>query len=400
MKHVITHEGQICANCGTALQGEFCCVCGQSIHSSLKSLHGMLEESLEVAFHLDGRFVHTLPPLLLNPGFLTQEYFNGRRVRYIAPFRLMFVLSLLAFFVIHLHIDAMSDAFAMNLSSKLAVISDAFKDADSPAAVRESLLGQLQQIDRARAIGGMAPAMLTQMDSATQSLRRQANQRLVALGAAPMSATAMSAMSATPIAETAGNGGTPAFNSQRHVQEAQPVRFAWLPDAANARLTAMRRHFNESLNIYRHGDKAARTELEQRAIGGSFSVLPPIMFVLVPLFTLLLKLLYVFKRRLYIEHLIVVVHSHAFLFLSLLLGVLVGMLADWIRPHAAWLAHPIHWIAIALWLWAPIYTLIMQKRIYRQNWPLTMLKYLAVGVCYSFMLTIALLIAGVLGLAY
>ena len=40
------------------------------------------------------------------------------------------------------------------------------------------------------------------------------------------------------------------------------------------------------------------------------------MFVLIPLFALLLKLFYVFRRRLYMEHLIVALHSHAFLFLA------------------------------------------------------------------------------------
>jgi hypothetical protein len=99
MKQLTSYEGQHCANCGTAMQGEFCHECGQSIHSVLKPMHGMIEETVETLLHIDGRIVHTLPPLLLKPGFLTLEYFSGRRVRYIAPFRLMFVLCVLAFFV-------------------------------------------------------------------------------------------------------------------------------------------------------------------------------------------------------------------------------------------------------------------------------------------------------------
>ena len=49
------------------------------------------------------------------------------------------------------------------------------------------------------------------------------------------------------------------------------------------------------------------------------SAVPSTLFVLLPVFALMLKLLYVFKRRLYMEHLIVALHSHAFLCLALLL---------------------------------------------------------------------------------
>jgi len=38
--------------------------------------------------------------LLTRPGFLSLEYFAGRRVRYVTPMRLFLFLSLLAFFAI------------------------------------------------------------------------------------------------------------------------------------------------------------------------------------------------------------------------------------------------------------------------------------------------------------
>jgi hypothetical protein len=89
----LTEAGTLhCANCGTPLEGEFCHHCGQSVHSVLKPVHHMLEDGMDMFLHVDGRIVHTVPPLFLKPGFLTLEYFAGRRQRYVAPFRLMFVL--------------------------------------------------------------------------------------------------------------------------------------------------------------------------------------------------------------------------------------------------------------------------------------------------------------------
>ena len=108
MKDLISYEGALCANCQAPLQGEYCHHCGQSVHSVLRPVHGLFEEFFETFLHIDGRILHTLPALFLKPGFLTLEYFSGRRVRYIAPFRLMFVLCLLAFFVLHLATDVIA----------------------------------------------------------------------------------------------------------------------------------------------------------------------------------------------------------------------------------------------------------------------------------------------------
>jgi len=404
MKQLNDYEGQHCANCGTAMQGEFCHECGQSIHSVIKPIHGMLEDTMDIVFHVDGRVVHTIPPLLLKPGFLTLEYFSGRRVRYIAPFRLMFVLSLLAFFVIHLRLDAISEKIDVRNHAVVATTSDEFEDAKSPRQVRAVLNQQLDDLDEARKSDVIPQAVLPEMDIAAQKIRDRANQRLIALGEAPMPAASL----ATPaVAATSSDGTGAGIDSPTHDAQGKasdeptkPIQISWLPDMVNARLTLMVKHAQANWHVFKHGNAAARDEAKQHMIGGFFGVLPPTMFVLMPIFALLLKLLYLFKRRLYVEHLIVALHSHAFLFLNLLIGVLVSMLSTWVKPHAAWLAIPLEWIALALWLWAPIYLLIMQKRVYRQGWPMTVLKYLLIGWCYCWLLMFALIVAFVLGLAH
>ena len=147
-------------------------------------------------------------------------------------------------------------------------------------------------------------------------------------------------------------------------------------------------------------DGEAGAEARERLLAGMFAVLPQTMFILIPAFALLLKLVYLFQRRLYMEHLIVALHSHAYLFLSLLLGVSISALSSWVAPHAAWITHPLTWLEWVLVLWVPAYLLLMQKRVYRQGWPMTVLKFWCVGWCYLWLLTAALIIAAVLGLAY
>ncbi|WP_426701903.1 DUF3667 domain-containing protein [Rhodanobacter sp. Col0626] len=379
MKPMISYEGLHCANCGAPMQGEFCHECGQSIHSVLKPAHHMVEETIETVLHIDGRIVHTLPPLLLKPGFLTMEYFAGRRVRYIAPFRLMFVICLLSFFVFHLAIDQVSSKI-VDRGPTVTVTGETFKDADTPKEVRKALKNQLKTLPHIAAYGVLPRH---QLELAAQNMQQQANKRLIELGAAPMPATSV-AIPPTIDTDTDPN----------------PVRIAWLPEVVNARLTRLGHQIHNNWRTFKDGDPAARNEAKQRMINGVFSTLPATMFVLIPVFAVLLKLFYVFRQRLYMEHLIVALHSHAFMFLSLLLITATGMLSTWLHPHAAWTGYALGWVQTLLMLWIPTYLLIMQKRVYHQGWPMTVLKFWCIGWCYFWLLMLALVIAGVLGIAH
>jgi hypothetical protein len=402
MKQLTSYEGLHCANCGASMQGEFCHECGQSVRSVLKPLHGMIEETAETVLDIDGRFVHTLPPLLLMPGFLTMEYFAGRRVRYIAPFRLMFVLSLLAFFVFHLAIDQIANKIPTNGLPLVNLDSTAIEHAATPAEVRKALKDELDGLQRARDTGVLPPNVLEMTQTAARELQQNANRRLVALGAAPMSAASLAAPPAAASVITAN--GTKPVETKRKVSsdwdESKPVRIGWLPDVANARLTLLAQQIQRNWRTFKHGDAATSAEAKQRMINGVFSALPPAMFVLIPVFAILLKLFYVFRRRLYMEHLIVALHSHAFMFLSLLLVTLTGMLSTWLRLHAAWTGSALGWVQALLMLWVPTYLLIMQKRIYHQGWPMTVLKFWLVGWGYLWLLMLVLMIAAALGMAH
>ena len=45
MKQLTSYEGLHCANCGAAMQGEFCHECGQSIKSVIQPVSHMLEDA-------------------------------------------------------------------------------------------------------------------------------------------------------------------------------------------------------------------------------------------------------------------------------------------------------------------------------------------------------------------
>lgn len=98
-QEVSKYDFIICPNCGETEVGKFCPNCGQSnkdFNKPIKEIVGDLLDSI----NLDIRLLNTLVPFFTKPGFLTQEYFNGRRKKYVPPMRMYMFFSLLFFFLV------------------------------------------------------------------------------------------------------------------------------------------------------------------------------------------------------------------------------------------------------------------------------------------------------------
>ncbi|MBS1771248.1 MAG: DUF3667 domain-containing protein [Bacteroidetes bacterium] len=91
----ITNEQQ-CKNCGSVLDGKFCKNCGQKVIEHKETIWHAVTHFVSDIFHYDGRFIRTLKLLLTRPGFLSLEYKNGAREKYVDPFRLYLFMSALA----------------------------------------------------------------------------------------------------------------------------------------------------------------------------------------------------------------------------------------------------------------------------------------------------------------
>lgn len=165
-----------------------------------------------------------------------------------------------------------------------------------------------------------------------------------------------------------------------------PVVIGWLPQAANDMLNRL---------IARSAHNMEQIREEPGQLSEAFlQNLPQALFLLLPLFALLLKLFYLFARRLYMEHLIVALHSHAFLCVALLVLALLAVLDDWM---GAWMGGAVgtglSLLKAALVIWMPLYLLLMQKRVYRQGWLLTLCKYFVLGNIYCVLISLLMLAA-------
>ena len=101
------HDEKICEDCGMILQGTYCHNCGQK-DIEILSLKVVLADLFSSLFSIDSKLFITIKYLLFKPGFLTKEYWDGKRSRYISPIRIYIVLSFIIFAVLPFSLSFLS----------------------------------------------------------------------------------------------------------------------------------------------------------------------------------------------------------------------------------------------------------------------------------------------------
>lgn len=111
--------------------------------------------------------------------------------------------------------------------------------------------------------------------------------------------------------------------------------------------------------------------------------LAPMVLCCIPLFALVLKILYLFKRRYYIEHLVFALHTHAFVFLSTVIIIGIGFLLALKNTALTAIACTFLGTAVLVQL------LVAIRLVYRQNWLATLCKFALGSVIYAVLLALA-----------
>jgi hypothetical protein len=278
-----------CDNCGAPVTLKFCATCGQKVAAPVHSLWHFAQEATEDITHADSRLWRTLWALLFRPGFLTVEFLQGRRARYLPPLRLYLVLSVVFFLY----------ASASSHQQTSVLVFDAPPQGTPSATVK-------------------------------------------------------------PLQGNTGLLGTAAETSEQRLKR---VCVDWgYRGPLHERVTRLWKAVCPG--VVADG-------------GRSFSAaylhnLPRAMFIFLPLVAALMMLMYRRPRHYYVEHLLLLVHNHAFVFLAItllwLLSVPLFFMAGILRP--------------ALFFYVVWYTYRSMRVVYRQGRLLTGAKYAVLALFY------------------
>lgn len=314
-----------CLNCGARLRGQYCGTCGQRSRSRLISLWELVSDAFGDLLELDSRLWKTLIPLLIRPGRLTYDYLQGKRARFMPPFRMYLVLSLL-FFVV---------AF-FDPREELSLLFEPQPE-PTPGEVQ-------QQAEEAAAAQAEARETIDEQDLSGNLRVDDDGIRFT-------------------FDEDEVDAETDCNVTESDIED--------LPQWLARRMTPER--------LQRICERT-RLDDGKALIDGLLDNIPAALIILLPLMAFVLKALYPLSKRYYVEHLLFFVHFHAFFFLILTLQILFMRFSGWVGiPEAIPML-----ATVATSFYVAIYLFVAMRKVYGQGRIITFLKFVTLVVAYLF----------------
>ena len=327
----ITH----CENCGAQLQGHWCAKCGQPAIDYRRSFRHVIADLLNEFLNWDSKFFATIGLLVVRPWKLTNEFLAGHRVRYVHPLRLYLLASILFFFAVNYGARGLRFEPG-NLSPDRAELEADLKKEDLPPPAREKLEALLRE----------SPA------------------------------------SPAPSPQTTAPSPSPAPKTDKQKQEFGKIGERPFVVFDQAKSTTPFESWIEARAKEKMGEHGTKMGL---FISTLFSNLPYMMLCCIPLFALVLKMLYVRRHIFYIDHLIYALHIHTFAYTGIMLIVLATIGLNRVIPG------PIAgWTIALLWIAFLVQIFLSIRRVYRQGWFISIFKFFFGGFVYLIVLVLAL----------
>lgn len=120
---------------------------------------------------------------------------------------------------------------------------------------------------------------------------------------------------------------------------------------------------------------------------GSLDYITFFMLLMMPFLAMILKLLYFFSKRFYVEHMILTLHNHTFLILAMIIRSPLTLLGE----GTVTIVSPLASLASALLaIWMVVYLYLSLKVYFGQGYLLTTFKFITATISYGILLAIGL----------
>jgi hypothetical protein len=350
--HVHTAGSTHCQNCGTELKGPFCHACGQHDFDVNRSFWHTFLEALENLFHFDGKFFRNIVTLLFQPGRLSAAFNAGRRASQVPPLRL-YVFTAFVFFLWAFSGDRAGEPVQYGPPNPAGMLVDG---------------RPVEGADVLRALSD--PAYAERLRSAAEA------------------ADQTKAPSAAPAGDPAGTLGAAVAQAGQEVARVAAEQRAEAANRPNLSYRPLVKPEGERNDFERWADRQGRRLSDpafRHEVGERFvAAVPKMLLICLPIFALFTRVLFRKSGQVYLQHLVVAVHFHTFIFLW-------AMFRDgWVHlVEAVGLRGPAGWLETAANAWFVLYPLLMLRRLYGNPWLRTALKTAVLALAYIAALGIA-----------
>jgi len=386
-----------CLNCGARINAaNYCSHCGQQNTNKQATLKHFLQDFLGDYFTFDSKLFRSFLPLIGKPGFLTEEYNTGRRSHYILPLRLYIFTTFFFFLIITLNNkiedltnDQMADIETVaNQDSLYQFLSDYHSNLpeEEKSKISKSLYNHFEFTYLYNGNSPTLPDTLktiirTQSESSPDSVIRNLANELDSRfkfrdKTKPNKKTDIENL----VEIVAKNSGHINIDSQQLITAAIDSVYGLKTIRRKSEVNSIT-IFNEDANSEdsKFGNflEAKIKKLAQRGDDGGTQFLaemvnqiPKVLFLLLPIFALLMKLFYFRHKILYINHLIFALHLHTIFFIYLLIPILFSN------------GYVVLATLTALW----IHAFLSFRNVYKQNFFKTFIKMNSIMLIYTFVL--------------
>lgn len=328
-----------CQNCGTPLQGPFCHRCGQHDFDVNRSFWHTFLEALESFFHFDTKLFRSLITLLFCPGRLTATFNAGKRSSQMPPFRLYVFVSIFFFLFASMQSDSpKSGPFVFNSSDG--------KGANTALTVN----GQ-------------------------DATAKEAWQALTD-GTVPQS---------TETEETTAT--KPAPEKPRAVDELRAAAEEFRDTHAKP---SGKGEVSWGSTFEEKGHRLDTPEGQQEMLHKFVGALPKLILLCLPFFALYTRVLFRKSKQVYLQHLVLALHFHTFIYLWLMFEKGWSLLFGLVSPTAG------GWIIEAGKIWMVLYPLLMLRYVFANAWWKTLGKTLLLTLAYTVTLGLGFVITAAL----
>lgn len=355
MSSVKLRKEKDCLNCGHHVEETYCPHCGQENIELKEDAWHMITHAIADYFHFEHKFFGTIKPLLFKPGKLTVEYVAGKRASFLHPIKLYIFISIVFFITVFSGNKKKEKATENN-----AVITEKLKnDTLSSNSVKE-----VEQILE------YIPLSKSKKDSILKEVRKDIKENGSAFVDIGSSRKAFTNIGYSKKIKKRSNK---LMSDEKSVEEYEKKQRA-LPK--EQRDNFIENYFTKkSIEFNKYPDPSAKFGEDM------IKYIPKMMFLLLPLFALILKLVYIRKHRYYYEHLIYSFHTHSAIFLSFIIVYLLKWATGFVFDISGW-------IEFAGLIYVTWYIYRSLRTFYGSTRWVTVLKFFFLNFCYSILLTL------------
>lgn len=351
-----------CQNCGAPLTGPYCGQCGQHAIDYRRSIGQLVVDAADSLFNWDTKFLQSIGVLLWKPWKLTNEFNAGKRVRYIHPLRLYLLASVVFFLLMRLISGTPESAVTFDENNRAELAQNLGELTGSNSPLNEEQRARIEAI-RSKLAGGQEPLTVEERDfirtSFADFIRFNIRSRL----APEQHRKIPRSLAAVPVAKEERSPLPQPSDATAATEETRSDAANWIEQRVKEK-------------VGKDGTKAGLFLETLR------SNIPAMMLFCVPIFALLLKILYFRQHRYYIEHLVYAVHIHSFLYMGVVVIALINITTS---PFAEALSTL---VTTGLSLALLIQVLRSIRFVYQQGWLAAVLKFLIGGFCYLMVLAV------------